>query len=52
MYLKEGSISRLVKIQFRSRVFIKMIEDPKLTASEFHFFSLKQEKDITQQYIS
>ena len=52
VYLKEGSISRLVKIQFRSRVFIKMIEDPKLTASEFHFFSLKQEKDITQQYIS
>ena len=52
MYLKEGSISRLVKIQFKSRVMIKMIEDPKLPLSEFHFFSLKQDKDITQQYNS
>ena len=52
VYLKEGSISRLLKIQFRFRVFIKMVEDPKLPMSEFHFFSKKQDKDITQQYNS
>jgi ribonuclease G len=52
VYLKEGTISRFAKIQFRSRVLIKMIEDPKLPMSEFHFYSLKQDKDITQQYNS
>jgi ribonuclease G len=52
VYLKEGTISRLTKIQFRSRVLIKMVEDPKLPMSEFHFYSVKQDKDITQQYNS
>ena len=51
VYLKEGSISRLTKIMFRCRVLVKMVEDPKLPMSEFHFYSHKQDKDITQQYI-
>jgi ribonuclease G len=51
IYLKEGSISRLLKIQFRFRVLIKMVEDPKLPMSEFHVYSHKQQKDITQQYL-
>jgi ribonuclease G len=49
-YLKEGGISRLTRMQFKFRVLIKLLEDPKLPIAEFHFHSHKQSKDITQQY--
>jgi len=52
VYLKEGSISRLTKMAFKYFVFIKLEEDPKLPVSEFHFHSVKQNKDVTSQYNS
>jgi ribonuclease G len=51
-YLKEGSISRLTKMQFKYLVRVSLGEDPKLPLAEFHFFSTKQEKDVTSQFNS
>jgi ribonuclease G len=51
-FLKEGTISRLMKFKFRYFVSIKMEKDPKLPIAEFHFISRKYSKDITDQYNS
>lgn len=49
-YLKEGTISRLTRLMMKFRVIIKLMEDPSLGIDEFRFFSIKQNKDITDQY--
>jgi len=49
-YLHEGTISRLTKIKFKFFVRIKLLTDSTLPVDEFHFTSLKQGKDITDQY--
>jgi ribonuclease G len=49
-YLKEGTISRLTILMFKVRTRIKLVEDQKLTPAEFHFYSPKQDKDITDMY--
>ena len=49
-HLYEGTISRLTKIRFKFFVRIKLIPDPSLPVDEFRFMSLKQNKDITDQY--
>jgi len=49
-YLSDGTISRLTKMQFKFFVKIKIIPDPALSAEEFKFFSVKQRKEITDQY--
>jgi ribonuclease G len=51
-YLREGTISRLMKMKLKYRVLIQLEEDSKLPLPEFHVYSLKQKKDITDQYIS
>jgi ribonuclease G len=49
-YLCDGTISRLTKLQFKFFVKMKLIPDPALPAEEFKFFSVKQQKEITDQY--
>jgi ribonuclease G len=49
-YLSVGTISRLTKLQFKFFVKMKLIPDPTLAAEEFRFFSVKQKKEITDQY--
>ncbi len=49
-YLSAGTISRLTKLQFKFFVKMKLIPDPALPAEEFKFFSVKQKKEITDQY--
>ena len=49
-YLSVGTISRLTKLQFKFFVKIKITPDTALPADEFKFFSVKQQKDITEQY--
>ena len=49
-YLHEGTISRLTKIKFKFFVRIRLIPDSSLPVDEFRFTSLKQGKDITDQY--
>ncbi len=49
-YLSEGTISRLTKMKFKYRVFIKLEEDAKLPMAEFHFISVKQDKNVTTQF--
>lgn len=49
-YLSDGTISRLTKLQFKFFVKIKLVPDPALPADEFKFFSVKQKKDVTNQY--
>ena len=51
-YLKEGTIRRITKMMFRYFVYIRIEEDPRQPIMEFHFVSLKQNKDITDQYNS
>jgi ribonuclease G len=49
-YLSVGTISRLTKLQFKFFVKMKLIPDPALPADEFKFFSVKQKKEVTDQY--
>src|SRR3990172_3142587 len=49
-YLHEGTISQLTRIKFKFFVRIKLIPDSSLPVDEFRFTSLKQGKDITDQY--
>jgi ribonuclease G len=51
-YLREGSISRVSKMRFKYFVLLKIEEDPSMPIAEFHFFSPKQNKDITEQFNS
>jgi ribonuclease G len=51
-YLKEGTISRITQVKFKYRLLIKLQADPKLPIAEFHFHSIKHDKDITALYNS
>lgn len=51
-YLKEGKISRLTLMKFKYRLLIKIEEDSSTPVAEFHFTSPRQDKDITEQFIS
>ncbi len=48
--LREGRISRLTKLMFKFRVHLKLETDPTIPPGDFHFISVKQGKDITDQY--
>jgi ribonuclease G len=50
VYLTQGTISRITKIMFKFFVKVKVLPDPALAMDEFKFFSLRQKKDITEQY--
>lgn len=49
-YLHEGTISRLTRIKFKFFVRIKLIPEASMPVDEFRFISLKQKRDITEQY--
>ena len=49
-YLSQGTISRLTKLQFKFFVKLKLIPETTFAADEFKFVSVKQKKDITEQY--
>jgi ribonuclease G len=49
-YLKHGTISRLTKMMFKFFVRIKLVPDASVPIDEFRFISVKQNKDITDQY--
>lgn len=48
--LREGHISRLTKMMLRFRLHMKLEIDPTIPPGDFHFVSVKQAKDITDQY--
>jgi len=50
MYLTQGTISRLTKIMFKFFVKVKVVQDQTLAMDDFRFISVKQDKDITEQY--
>jgi ribonuclease G len=49
-YLSMGTITRLTKLQFKFFVKVKLIPEQTLPADEFKFFSVKQQKDVTDLY--
>ena len=49
-YLTQGTISRLTKIMFKFFVKVKVVPDQAMAMDEFRFISVKQNKDITEQY--
>jgi len=51
-YLTQGTISRLTKIQFKFFVKIKLVTDTALLLDEFKFISVRQKKEITDQFKS
>jgi ribonuclease G len=50
IYLTQGTISRMTKIMFKFFVKVKVVQDPAMAMDEFRFISVKQNKDITEQY--
>jgi len=40
----------MTKIMFKFFVKVKVVSDPALAMDEFKFVSLRQKKDITEQY--
>lgn len=49
-YLSHGTISRMTKIQFNFLVKVRLIPDSSLTMEDFRFTSVRQKKDVTEQY--
>lgn len=49
-YLTRGALSRLMKLQVKFFVKIKIVHDNSIGPDEFRFISLKQKKDITDMY--
>jgi ribonuclease G len=49
-YLTHGTISRLTKVMFKFFLKIKLQPDQNMPVDEFRFHSVKQNRDITQQY--
>ncbi len=49
-FLSHGTISRLTKIMFKFFIKVKLVPDAALPMDEFRFFSVKQKKDITDQF--
>ncbi|MBM4167584.1 MAG: Rne/Rng family ribonuclease [Ignavibacteria bacterium] len=49
-FLTHGTISRLTRMRFKFFVRIKLIPDKSVPVDEFRFMSVKQKKDITQQF--
>jgi ribonuclease G len=50
-YLTEGGVSRLTKLMLKYFVRVKVVPDESLAVDEFHFFSLRQQTDITEKYM-
>jgi len=50
-YLTEGGISRLTKLMLKYFLRIKLVVDDTLAIDQFRFESIKQGKDITNQYL-
>lgn len=51
-YLSEGKISKKTKLMLKYFVNIKLIPDESLPLDKFRFKSLKQNRDITHEFIS
>ena len=49
-YLTQGTISRLTKIMFKFFVKVKVVPYQAMAMDEFRFISVKQNKDITEQF--
>ncbi len=51
-YLKEGTFSKIRILMFKYRVIIKIEEDSQIQVAEYHFHSVKQNRDITESFES
>ncbi|MBI5214947.1 MAG: Rne/Rng family ribonuclease [Ignavibacteriae bacterium] len=51
-YLNQGFWNKRREFMLRFRVIIKLEEDPKMPVAEYRFFSIKQNKDITETFES
>jgi len=50
-FLTEGSVSRLTGLMLKYFVRIKVIPNDALQVDEFHFFSTRQQIDVTEKYM-
>jgi ribonuclease G len=50
-YLTEGHVSRLTKLMLKYFVRIKIVPDESLGVDAFHFYSIRQQSDITDKYM-
>ncbi len=51
-YLTDGSISKLTKLMLKYFVRIKLVVDESLSLDQFKFESIKQDKDITKEFLA
>ncbi|MFN3305608.1 MAG: Rne/Rng family ribonuclease [Candidatus Kapaibacteriota bacterium] len=51
-YLTEGSIPKLTKLMLKYFVRIKLVVDDSLSLDKFKFESIKQDKDITKEFMA
>jgi ribonuclease G len=49
-FFRYGTISRLTKLMLKFFVRIKLVPDQSVPIDEYRFISVKQQKDITEQY--
>lgn len=50
-HLVSGSVSKLAKLKIKYFVQISLIPNAQLKLDEFKFYSVRQQKDITRQYV-
>ncbi len=48
--LREGRVSRLTKMMLKFRVYMKLEIDPTIPPGDFHCISVKQGKEVTDQF--
>jgi len=49
-YLSQGTISRMTRIQFKFFVKVRLVPDASIPMDDFKFMSVKQKKDVTEQF--
>ena len=49
-YLSQGTISRKTRIQFKFFVKLKLVPDASVPIDDFKFISIRQKKEVTDQY--
>jgi len=49
-YLSEGTLSKISRMMIKYFVKIKVQQSDHIRLDEFKFYSVRQEKDITQEY--
>lgn len=51
-YLEEGTLSPIRRLRWKHFMNIKLVDDPALHGDDFHVFSIKQQRDVTEEFMA